>query len=55
MDWSLFLGAGSNVTHVDGDGAVNVTLSAKASNETGNVANAGLYTATQTLTAAWGS
>ena len=43
--------AASAVTHVSLDGAVLVTLSARASNDTGNVADAGNYTATQTLTA----
>ena len=55
VDWTeydTFLsGAGSAVTHVTLDGAVNVTLSARASNDAGNVADAGNYTATQTLTA----
>ena len=58
VDWTLygsFLSTPSTVTHHSGDGAVQVTLSVKASNVTGNVANAGDYTATQTLTAAWGS
>jgi len=50
-DYTTFLGAGSAVTHVTLDGAVNVTLSARASNDAGNVADAGAYTATQTLTA----
>lgn len=54
-DYSTFLSTPSTVTHVNGDGAVNVTLSARASNDSGNVANAGDYTATQTLTAAWGA
>lgn len=56
-DYSTFIdGAGSAVTHVDGDGAVEVTLWAQASNDsTGHkeVSDAGAYTATQTLTASW--
>jgi len=51
-------GAGSAITHYDGDGAVEVTLWARASNDsTGHkeVSDAGVYKATQTLTAAWAS
>ncbi len=51
-EYDTFLsGAGSAVTHVTLDGAVNVTLSARASNAAGTLADAGDYTATQTLTA----
>ena len=52
-DYATFLkdAAASAVTHVTLDGAVNVTLSARASNEAGTLADAGAYTATQTLTA----
>jgi len=53
-DYSTFLSPASAVTHVDGDGAVVVTLSAQASTS-GNVPDAGDYRATQTLTAAWTS
>ena len=53
-NFDAFLSGGSHVTHVPGDGAVNVTLSVQASNAVGTLANAGLYNATQTLTAAWG-
>jgi hypothetical protein len=56
VDWTLynnFLTTPSAVTHVSLDGAVNVTLSARASNDAGNVADAGNYTATQTLTASF--
>ena len=53
-NYATFLSGGSHVTHVPGDGAVNVTLSVQASNAVGTLANAGLYNATQTLTAAWG-
>jgi len=52
---NLFLAAPSVVTHVPNDGAVEVTLSVRASNETGTLANAGLYSTTQTLTATWGT
>jgi len=55
-DYSTFInGAGSAITHVDGDGAVEITLWAKAFNNTDEVADAGVYQATQTLTAAWTS
>lgn len=53
--YDAFLSSASSVTHVSGDGAVEVTLSVRASNATGTLANAGLYTATQTLTASWAS
>ena len=43
------------VTHVDTDGAVDITLSVQASNLAGEMADAGAYSATQTLTAAWTS
>ena len=52
-DWTTFLSGGSAVAHVSLDGAVEVTLFARASNDTGNVADAGAYTALQTLTATW--
>ncbi len=48
-------GAGSAITHFDGDGAVEITLWARASNNADEVADAGVYEATQTLTAAWTS
>lgn len=57
VNWTLynnFLTAPSAITHISLDGAVNVTLSARASNDAGNIADAGDYTATQTLTASWG-
>jgi hypothetical protein len=54
-NFDTFLTGGSHVTHVPGDGAVDVTLSVRASNASGELANAGLYNATQTLTAAWGT
>ena len=41
------------VTHVAKDGAVAITLHCQASNDSGNVADAGSYTATQTVTATW--
>ena len=53
--YSSFLSSASVITHVSGDGAVVVTLSARATNDSGNVADAGNYSATQTLTASWGT
>jgi len=50
-DWTTFLSGGSAVAHVSLDGAVEVTLFARARNATGTLADAGDYTATQTLTA----
>jgi hypothetical protein len=43
------------ITHVAGDGAVVITLHAEAKNPSGEVADAGSYSAIQTLTAAWGT
>jgi hypothetical protein len=53
LAYNNFLTAPSAVTHIGGDGAVDVTLRVRASNQVGNVADAGTYTATQTLTASW--
>lgn len=50
-DYATFIPVGSAVTHYTLDGAVDVTLSARASNAAGTLADAGDYTATQTLTA----
>jgi hypothetical protein len=50
-----FISGGSAITHFDGDGGVAVTLYARASNEADNMADAGDYTCTQTLTASWTS
>jgi len=54
-DYNEFLSTASAVTHIDTDGAVDVTLYVQASNPSGRVADAGSYTATQTLTASWTS
>lgn len=54
-DYDTFLATPSAVTHVDTDGAVDITLYVQASNPAGRVADAGSYTATQTLTASWTS
>lgn len=53
IEHDTFLSGGYAITHVPGDGAVEITLNAKAENPTGEVADAGDYTATQTLTATW--
>ena len=53
--YDTFLSTALAVTHVDTDGAVDITLSVRASNSAGEVADAGAYSATQTLTASWTS
>jgi hypothetical protein len=57
--WSsfdTFLKGGADIVHSDGDGAVVVTLSVKASiTEEINSDNSGQYNAIQTLTACWKS
>ena len=53
--YGSFLSTPSHVTHVSADGTVLVTLKVRASNPASNVADAGAYAATQTLTATWGS
>jgi hypothetical protein len=55
LEYDAFLVTPSVVTHAAGDGAVVVTLRVRASNEAGEVADAGNYAATQTLTASWGT
>jgi hypothetical protein len=54
-DYNSFLSTALDVTHVDMDGAVDITLYVQASNNAGEVADAGSYSATQTLTASWTS
>lgn len=57
-DWSnydSFLSEGSTVMHVSGDGAVEVTLSARIFKETRRLGDSGEYIATQTLTVCWKS
>ncbi len=54
-EYDAFLSTASSITHVDNDGAVVATLGVRASNPSGEVADAGDYTATQTLTASWTS
>jgi hypothetical protein len=56
--WSLytdFIATPLVVTHFNTDGACEVTLCVRASNDTDNVADRGAYTAQQTITATWGS
>ena len=52
--YNLFLSPAYIITHVAGDGAVVIELHVEAKNELGDVADVGPYSATQTLTAAWG-
>jgi hypothetical protein len=52
-DYTTFLSSGYAITHVAGDGNDVITLNARAANYTGEVADAGAYSATQTLTATW--
>ncbi len=54
-DYNTFLSTPSAVTHVDTDGAVQITLYVQATSPAGEVPDAGAYTATQTLTASWTS
>jgi len=56
VDWTPyndFLTTPSDVTYFTGDEDVEVTLHVRASNAAGTLADAGTYTATQTLTASW--
>lgn len=55
-NWNLydqFLNPSVTITHVPGDDIVLVRLRVLAANRNDEVSNAGLYTATQTLTATW--
>jgi hypothetical protein len=54
-DYNLFLGTALPITHVDTDGDVDITLYVQATNPAGEVADAGSYSCTQTLTASWTS
>jgi hypothetical protein len=53
--YATFLNSAYVITHKAGDGADMITLWAKAENPSGEVADAGDYSATQTLTASWGN
>ena len=52
-DYGTFLRNGSQVTHISGDGAVEVTLLVRASVQTTRPEDSGEYNATQTLTVCW--
>jgi len=52
--YDTFLTTAAPVTHVIGDDDVEVTLHVKASNYVNGLADAGTYTAAQTLTVHWG-
>ena len=54
-DYNNFLTTELAITHVDTDGAVVITLEVQATAPSGEVPDAGSYTATQTLTASWTS
>lgn len=51
--YATFLSSAYAITHVAGDGADVITLYAKAENPPSEVADAGAYSAIQTLTATW--
>lgn len=51
--YDSFLSTPVAVTYVTDDNDVDVTLWVRASNTSDNVANSGLYNATQTLTVSW--
>lgn len=53
VQYDSFLSPAVNITYVPGDDDVAVTLWVRASNIADNVADSGVYTATQTLTVAW--
>jgi hypothetical protein len=53
ISYDSFLSSPAYVTYVPDDNDVGVTLSVKVSNYAGQLANAGVYTATQTLTVSW--
>lgn len=52
-DYDTFLSTPASVTHVPGDDDVTVKIIVKARNYDGDLANAGTYSATQTLTVHW--
>ncbi|MGB8225444.1 MAG: hypothetical protein WCE45_01060 [Sedimentisphaerales bacterium] len=51
--YSDFLAEPLDITHVNTDGSVEVTLWVQATNEDDEVSDSGDYTATQEITAAW--
>ncbi len=52
-DYASFLSPGIQIKYVPGDKEVQVTLWIRASNQPDDVADSGIYSATQTLTVAW--
>ncbi|MHC4912543.1 MAG: hypothetical protein ACYTE5_06005 [Planctomycetota bacterium] len=50
-----FLKKGLTVEHISGDGAIEVTLSVRASSDINKTVDSGRYNATQTLTVCWSS
>lgn len=53
--YDRFLKNALTVEHVSGDGAIEVTLSVRASNDIKKTGDSGRYSATQTLTVCWSS
>jgi len=56
VDWTSydsFLSPAAGITHISDDNDVELTLYVRASNYANQLADAGTYTATQTLTAHW--
>jgi hypothetical protein len=53
--YDSFLNNGLTVEHISCNGAIEVTLSVRASKDSNKAANSGRYTATQTLTVCWSS
>ena len=53
--FDTFLNKGTNIVHIPADGAVEVTLSVRASIKKIRPENSGRYNATQTLTVCWKS
>ncbi len=56
VDWTSydsFLSLAAGITHISDDNDVELTLYVRASNQANQLADAGTYTATQTLTAHW--
>lgn len=54
-NYDSFLKNGLTVEHISGDGAIEVTLSVRASNDIKKPGDSGRYSATQTLTVCWSS
>ena len=54
-NYDSFLKNGLTVEHISGDGAIEVTLSVRASSDIRKTGDSGRYSATQTLTVCWSS